>query len=45
MRNDPGLTKALGLDMDSTVAISVWEKEGAEVGYNPTKRGRPSYSI
>ncbi len=25
IRNDPGLTKALGLDMDSTVAMSVWE--------------------
>ena len=35
----------IGLDMDLTVATVYGKQEGAEVGYNPTKRGRPSYSI
>ena len=35
----------IGLDIDSTVATVYGKQEGAEVGYNPTKRGRPSYSI
>jgi len=35
----------IGLDIDSTVAAVYGKQEGAQVGYNPTKRGRPSYSI
>ena len=35
----------IGLDIDSTVATVYGKQEGAEVGYNPTKKGRPSYSI
>ncbi len=35
----------IGLDIDSTVATVYGKQEGAEVGYNPNKRGRPSYSI
>jgi len=35
----------IGIDTDSTVATVYGKQEGAEVGYNPTKRGRPSYSI
>jgi len=34
----------IGLDIDSTVA-TYGKQEGAEIGYNPTKKGRPSYSI
>jgi len=30
-----------GLDIDSTVATVYGKQEGAEVGYNPTKKGRP----
>ena len=35
----------IGLDIDSTIATVYGKQEGAEVGYNPTKKGRPSYSI
>ena len=35
----------IGIDADSTVATVYGKQEGAEVGYNPKKRGRPSYSI
>ena len=38
-------TVEIGLDIDSTVATVYGKQEGAEVGYNPKKRGRPSYSI
>ena len=31
------------LDIDSTVITRYGEQEGAERGYNPTKRGRPSH--
>lgn len=31
------------LDLDSTVLTVYGRQEGAEVGYNPKKRGRPSY--
>lgn len=35
---------SLILDLDSTVLpVFGWEIEGAEVGYNPKKKGRPSY--
>lgn len=31
------------LDLDSTVLTLYGKQEGAEIGYNPKKRGRPSY--
>lgn len=31
------------LDLDSTVLTVYGRQEGAEIGYNPKKRGRPSY--
>jgi len=41
------LYKSLGgryiLDWDSTVTVRFGEQEGAEVGYNPQKPGRPSH--
>ncbi len=43
--NQTDKTVEIGLDIDSTVATVYGKQEGAEVGYNPTKRGRPSYSI
>ncbi len=33
----------LTIDIDSTVLTRYGEQEGAEVGYNPTKKGRPSH--
>ena len=33
------------LDCDTTVKLLYGHQEGAEVGYNPTKPGRPSHSI
>ena len=33
------------LDMDTTVKTLYGHQEGAEVGYNPNKRGRPSHTI
>lgn len=35
--------KTLTLDLDSSVITRYGEQEGAEVGYNPSKRGRPSH--
>lgn len=32
----------IGLDIDSTVDTVYDKQEGAEIGYNPTKKGRPS---
>ena len=32
------------LDLDSTVVTVYGKQQGAAVGYNPTKKGRPSYS-
>ena len=32
------------MDLDSTVVTVYGKQEGTAVGYNPTKRGRPSYS-
>jgi len=43
--NQTDKTVEIGLDIDSTVATVYGKQEGAEVGYNPKKRGRPSYSI
>ncbi|MBU3915284.1 IS1380 family transposase, partial [bacterium] len=39
-----GTTSTLIFDLDSTVLpLFGWKIEGAKVGYNPTKPGRPSY--
>lgn len=37
------LPKGFILDWDSTVMTKYGKQEGAEIGYNPTKRGRPSF--
>src|SRR5271154_6686676 len=39
----PLLSEAWVLDMDSTVKTLYGHQEGAEIGYNPAKPGRPSY--
>lgn len=33
------------LDLDSTVITVYGNKEGSEIGYNPHKKGRPSYNL
>jgi hypothetical protein len=39
-----GIPSSLIFDLDSTVLpVFGWKIEGAKVGYNPTKPGRPSY--
>ena len=39
-----GVPRKLTLMLDSTVVVRYGEKQaGAEVGYNPKKRGRPSH--
>lgn len=43
--NQTDKTVEIGLDIDSTVTTVYGKQEGAEVGYNPTKKGRPSYSV
>jgi len=43
--NQTDKTVKIGLDIDSSLATVYGKQEEAEVGYNPTKRGRPSYSI
>jgi hypothetical protein len=40
----PLLSEPWVLDMDSTVKTLYGHQEGAEVGYNPAKRGRPSHA-
>lgn len=40
----PALTLPWILDIDTTVKPIYGHQEGAEKGYNPTKRGRPSHS-
>jgi hypothetical protein len=40
----PLLSEAWVLDMDSTVKTLYGHQEGAEVGYNPHKPGRPSHA-
>lgn len=35
--------RRLVFDVDSTVLVLYGKQEGAKVGYNPVKRGRPSY--
>jgi DDE family transposase len=39
----PHLPSRLIFDLDSTVLVVYGKQQGAEVGYNPTKRGRRSY--
>jgi Transposase DDE domain group 1 len=39
----PHLPSGLIFDLDSTVLVVYGKQQGAEVGYNPTKRGRRSY--
>ncbi len=43
MITKPHLPSRLIFDLDSTVLIVYGKQQGAEVGYNPTKRGRRSY--
>jgi hypothetical protein len=43
MLNEPRAAKKIILDMDSTVLILYGKQELATIGYNPIKRGRPSY--
>jgi hypothetical protein len=40
----PLLSEPWVLDMDSTVKTLYGHQEGAEVGYNPHKPGRPSHA-
>ena len=35
-------TSAVGADVDTTIKPLYGEQEGAELGYNPHKPGRPS---
>lgn len=41
----PLLSEPWILDVDTTVKPLYGHQEGAEVGYNPSKRGRPSHSL
>ena len=41
----PLLSEPWILDVDTTVKPLYGRQEGAEVGYNPSKRGRPSHSL
>jgi hypothetical protein len=43
MLDKPHPAKKIILDMDSTVLVLYGKQELATVGYNPIKRGRPSY--
>lgn len=43
MISKPHLPSRLILDLDSTVLVVYGKQQGAEVGYNPSKRGRRSY--
>ena len=42
---DPLLTEPYVLDVDTTVKPLYGHQEGAVVGYNPTKPGRPSHAL
>lgn len=42
---EPMLSRDWILDLDSTVKPVFGHQEGAAIGYNPTKPGRPSYSV
>jgi len=41
----PLLNEKWILDIDSTIKVLYGNQEGAEIGYNPTKPGRPSHII
>jgi hypothetical protein len=43
MISRPQLPVKVVLDLDSTVLTLYGQQEGAKVGYNPKKKGRPSY--
>jgi hypothetical protein len=43
MLDKPRTAKKIILDMDSTVLVLYGKQELATIGYNPIKRGRPSY--
>ncbi len=43
MTNRPDVPARLIFDVDSTVLVLYGKQEGARIGYNPLKRGRPSY--
>jgi Transposase DDE domain group 1 len=43
MTNRPQPPARLIFDVDSTVLVLYGKQEGARIGYNPTKHGRPSY--
>ena len=43
MRQQPGPRRSVIFDLDSTVLTVYGRQRGAEVGFNPHKRGRPSY--
>ncbi len=41
----PALNKPWILDIDTTIKTLFGKQEGAEVGYNPHKKGRPSHAL
>jgi hypothetical protein len=43
MLHQPGPRRSVFFDLDSTVLTVYGRQRGAEVGFNPHKRGRPSY--
>lgn len=43
MTHKPKAPRQLVFDLDSTVLTVYGQQQGAAIGYNPTKRGRPSY--
>jgi hypothetical protein len=43
MMSQPRCPSRLIFDVDSTVLVVYGKQEGARIGYNPIKRGRPSY--
>jgi hypothetical protein len=43
MMSQPQRPSRLIFDVDSTVLVVYGKQEGARIGYNPIKRGRPSY--
>jgi len=42
---DEALSTGWILDTDTTIKLLYGHQDGAEIGYNPTKRGRPSHVI
>ena len=43
--NQTEKTVEIGIDLDLTTATVYGKQEGAEIGYNPHKRGRPCFQI